>query len=179
MNERLSERIIANLRDVPDFPKPGIIFKDITPLLANPKLISEVIEELARIAKSQQPQAIAGIEARGFIFGSMLAEHLELPFIPIRKLGKLPWKSKTIEYDLEYGSASIEVHEDALDKAGKRVLLIDDLLATGGTCKAACQLLRDIGGDVIGYLFVIELGFLAGRKIIETSAPVFSLASVN
>jgi adenine phosphoribosyltransferase len=150
------------LRDVPDFPKPGILFKDITPLLASPAAMAEAIARLARLDVGKVDK-VAAIESRGFLFGVPLAMRLGVGFVPIRKPGKLPWKTNRIEYSLEYGSDAVEIHQDAV-KPGERVLLVDDLLATGGTMSAACQLVELIGGAVAACAFVVELCFLPGRQ---------------
>ncbi|MEO6593357.1 MAG: adenine phosphoribosyltransferase [Planctomycetota bacterium] len=150
------------LRDVPDFPKPGILFKDITPLLANPAAMRATIDRLAHIDMGKVDK-VAAVESRGFLFGVPLALQLGVGFVPVRKPGKLPWKTSRVEYVLEYGTDAVEMHEDAVHK-GERVLLVDDLLATGGTMGAACQLVEACGGIVAGCAFVIELCFLAGRK---------------
>lgn len=150
------------LRDVPDFPKPGILFKDITPLLASPAAMAEAIARLARLDVGKVDK-VAAIESRGFLFGVPLAMQLGVGFVPIRKPGKLPWKTNRIEYSLEYGSDAVEIHQDAV-KPGERVLLVDDLLATGGTMSAACQLVELIGGAVAACAFVVELCFLPGRQ---------------
>ncbi len=154
------------LRDVPDFPKPGIIFKDITPLLANPVARKRVVQEIALHFSTQEVEAVAAVEARGFIFGSLLAEALNVPFIPVRKSGKLPYHKIQEEYSLEYGTASIEMHVDAVEK-GTRVLIHDDLLATGGTATAAGNMIERLGGIVMGYSFIINLAFLPGEKMLS------------
>ncbi|MBX2917192.1 MAG: adenine phosphoribosyltransferase [Cyclobacteriaceae bacterium] len=159
------ESIKALLRDVPDFPKPGILFKDITPLLAEPKARKLVVEAIAKHFHNKQLDAVAAVEARGFIFGMLIAEALDVAFIPVRKAGKLPYHKIREEYDLEYGKAAIEMHVDAL-KPGSRVLIHDDLLATGGTAGAAGNLIRKLGGTVAGYSFIINLAFLPGEKIL-------------
>jgi adenine phosphoribosyltransferase len=151
------------LRDVPDFPKPGILFKDITPLLSNPDARRWVIDKIANHFESKNIQAVAAVEARGFIFGSLLADALKIPFIPVRKSGKLPFHKIQEEYALEYGTASIEMHIDAFDK-GTRVLIHDDLLATGGTATAAGNMIKRLGGIVAGYSFIINLSFLPGEQ---------------
>ncbi len=161
------------LRDVPDFPKPGIIFKDITPLLADPDARQSVINEIANHYRGQKIDAIAAIEARGFIFGTLLAQALGIPFIPIRKSGKLPYHKIQQEYSLEYGTASIEMHVDAVEK-GARVLVHDDLLATGGTASAAGSLIQKLGGVVAGFSFVINLAFLPGETNLESEFGVKS-----
>lgn len=150
------------LRDVPDFPKPGILFKDITPLLASPAAMQAAIDQLAKLSFGKVDK-VAAIESRGFLFGAPLAMRLGVGFVPVRKPGKLPWKTNRIEYVLEYGTDAVEIHQDAVRK-GERVLLVDDLLATGGTMGAACQLVESCGGVVAGCAFVVELGFLPGRS---------------
>ncbi|MBL8738973.1 MAG: adenine phosphoribosyltransferase [Planctomycetes bacterium] len=149
------------LRDVPDFPKPGILFKDITPMLASPAAMQAAIDQLAKLSFGKVDK-IAAIESRGFLFGVPLAMRLGVGFVPVRKPGKLPWKTNRVEYVLEYGTDAVEIHQDAVRK-GERVLLVDDLLATGGTMGAACQLVESCGGVVAGCAFVVELGFLPGR----------------
>jgi len=151
------------LRDVPDFPKPGILFKDITPLLASPEALREAIKCMAALEWEEEIDRVVGIESRGFLFGVPLAMELELGFTPIRKLGKLPWRTKSVEYSLEYGSDTLEIHQDGVE-AGGRVLLVDDLLATGGTMRAACELIEGIGGHVVGCVFLVELTALGGRR---------------
>ncbi|PCJ51718.1 MAG: adenine phosphoribosyltransferase [Planctomycetota bacterium] len=151
------------LRDVPDYPKPGIMFKDITPLLQDAKAFATCIEDLADLAKGLDATHIAGMESRGFLFGAPLAIKMGIGFLPIRKPGKLPWKTFAESYDLEYGQDTLEIHTDA-SAAGERVLLVDDLLATGGTAGASVKLVRRTGAEVVGCLFVVELGFLDGRK---------------
>jgi adenine phosphoribosyltransferase len=150
------------LRDVPDFPKPGILFKDITPLLASPVAMKEAIARLARLDVGAIDK-VAAIESRGFLFGVPLAMELGVGFVPIRKPGKLPWKTNRVEYSLEYGKDAVEIHQDGV-KPGERVLLVDDLLATGGTMGAACQLVEGCGGVVAACAFVVELCFLPGRQ---------------
>ena len=161
------------IRDVPDFPKPGIVFKDITPLLQSPEGLKHSIEALAQASSAHEFDLVCGIESRGFIFGTALAAELGQGFIPIRKPGKLPWKTASESYELEYGSDTIEVHTDAVLE-GQRVLMVDDLLATGGTMQAGCKLIRKIGGDPVACLFVIELEFLAGRARLD-GVPAHSL----
>lgn len=172
----LEAKIKQTLRDVADFPKPGIIFKDITPVLHNPELCAEITQALAEQLKELQIDVVAGIESRGFLFGLALAQALKVPFVPIRKVGKLPYKTVQQSYDLEYGSATLEVHEDAF-KAGQKVLIHDDLLATGGTVVAASKLVELLGAQVSGYSFLISLDFLNGRERLTSFCPnVFSLA---
>jgi adenine phosphoribosyltransferase len=159
---QLKERIKETIRDVKDYPKPGILFKDITPVLADPVLVKEIVQHMIGDLKNLKVDAIAAIEARGFIFGAILAHELNCPFIPVRKAGKLPYKSRSQKYDLEYGMAAIEMHEDAI-KPGWRVLIHDDLLATGGTASATGRLVKDLGGVVAGFSFLINLSFLPGE----------------
>jgi adenine phosphoribosyltransferase len=160
----LPERVSAGIRDVPDYPSPGILFKDITPLLADPSLLAETVGALAAAhgPGGVPVDVVAGIEARGFIFGAPVALALGVGFIPIRKTGKLPFTTVSADYALEYGTASIEVHIDAVHP-GQRVLLLDDVLATGGTAEAAVRLLEGLGAEVVVVSFVLELGFLGGR----------------
>jgi len=157
------DRIKNKIRDIPDFPKPGIIFKDITPLVKDPAALRLSVHQLIHPFLGRDITAVAGMEARGFIFGSLVAWELAIPFIPLRKPGKLPYDVQSVSYDLEYGSASLEVHTDSFAK-DDRVLLIDDLLATGGTAKASCDLVEKMGAKVEALAFVIELDFLAGRE---------------
>jgi adenine phosphoribosyltransferase len=159
-----TEKMLKSLlRDVPDFPKPGIIFKDITPLLADPLARQQVVNSIVENYRSLQIDAIAAVEARGFIFGSLLAGALELPFIPVRKSGKLPYKKISQNYSLEYGTASLEIHEDAI-KPGWRVLIHDDLLATGGTSSATAAMIQELDGKIGGFSFIINLSSLPGEK---------------
>ncbi len=153
----------ATIRDIPDFPKPGILFKDITPVLSDPKLLQETIDWFADRYSDEGIDAVVGMESRGFIFGTPLALALSAAFVPARKPGKLPYDSVGVEYDLEYGSARLEMHTDAFAK-GAKVLIVDDLLATGGTAKATIDLVEKLGGTVVGCCFVVELGFLPGRE---------------
>jgi adenine phosphoribosyltransferase len=169
------QRLRDAVRDVPDFPKPGILFKDITPILGDGALFRLAVEGLAEMARAVRPEKIAGIDARGFILGGAVAYELGLGFVPIRKKGKLPYQCEAASYALEYGEAVVEVHVDAIER-GERVVLIDDLLATGGTAAAAGQLLRRLGGELAATLFLIELGFLGGRQKLDGS-PVHSLLS--
>jgi len=165
------------IRDIPDYPKKGIIFKDITTLLKNPKAFQEVINVFYEIIKSQKIDKIIGIESRGFIFGAPLAYKLNVGFIPIRKKGKLPGETISVNYDLEYGTDQIEMHIDALKK-GERVILIDDLIATGGTALAAIELINKMEAEIIENLFLIDLTFLGGSKSIkELGHKVFSICN--
>jgi adenine phosphoribosyltransferase len=168
--------IQSYIRDVPDFPKKGILFKDITPLLASPAGLRESVAGMADSVDPKSYDLVCGIESRGFIFGTALAHHLGKGFIPIRKPGKLPWKTASESYQLEYGSDKIEIHVDAAKK-GQGVLMVDDLLATGGTMEAALKLVRRIGGRPVACSFVIELGFLDGRKRLG-DIPVHALMTV-
>ena len=161
------------IRNIPDFPKPGIQFKDITPVLADARLFSESIDLLTEGFKPGSVDAIVGIDARGFIFAAAAAVKLQAGFVPVRKKGKLPYQTHEQEYALEYGTATVAVHVDAL-KPGSRVLLIDDLLATGGTAAAAAALVRRLGAQILEISFLIELGFLGGRQKL-TEYPVRSL----
>jgi adenine phosphoribosyltransferase len=158
----LADLVSARLRDVPDFPSPGILFKDVTPVLADAELFGAVIRDMAERRRGTV-DVVVGIEARGFIFGAALAHELGLGFVPVRKAGKLPGATRGLTYDLEYGSATIEVHEDAF-VAGARVLLVDDVLATGGTAEAACRLLVESGATVVAFETLVELAFLSGRE---------------
>jgi len=151
------------IRDVPDFPKPGIVFKDITPLLGDPSALKESADRLVAPFRGAGVGKVVGIESRGFIFGVLAAERLGAGFVPIRKPGKLPHDTVSARYDLEYGTDAIEMHTDAIG-AGTKVLMVDDLLATGGTMAAACELVEKVGGEIVGVAFVIELSFLGGRK---------------
>lgn len=151
------------IREVPDFPKPGILFYDITTLLKDAGGLTKLTEALLARYKDNPPDVVAGIEARGFMFGPILATHLRRGFVPVRKPGKLPAESIRVTYELEYGSDSLEMHKDAVEP-GQRVLVVDDLLATGGTAAATCQLIEKLGGVVSGVACVIELDFLQGRK---------------
>jgi adenine phosphoribosyltransferase len=153
---------ISLIKDVPDFPKKGIGFKDITPLLADAQAFAAAVDRMAEPFKNAGIQIVAGIESRGFLLAAPLALRLGAGMVPIRKKGKLPRKTKSASYDLEYGQDTIEAHEDAFP-AGTKVLLVDDVLATGGTAKAACELIEKIGGTVVCAAFLIELGFLNGR----------------
>jgi len=163
----------AFIRDIPDFPKKGILFRDITPLLGAPPAMQEVERRFVEAWKSQKVDAVAGVESRGFIFGTLVARGLQIPFIPIRKQGKLPWTRLSESYALEYGEGVLEAHEDAA-RAGDRVVIVDDLLATGGTAAASARLIERLGAHVVGFGFVVELGFLEGRKRLGNT-PVESL----
>ena len=169
----LDARLRPLIRDVPDFPAPGILFRDITPLLFDAAALRVANDALAGLARALQPDVIAAIEARGFIFGMPLADRLGLPFIPVRKPGKLPGEAASIAYALEYGEGSLHMHRDP-PVAGRRVLVVDDLLATGGTAEAAGRLVRALGGEVGAYAFCIELTDLGGAARLG-DAPIITL----
>lgn len=158
-----TDQLRTFVRDVPDFPEPGIVFKDLMPLIGDADAFHDTIEQLAAWARTRSPDVILGAEARGFIFGGALAYELGCGFVPARKPGKLPWETVRATYDLEYGSDSLEVHSDAF-RNGARVIVLDDVLATGGTARAKVDLVERLGGVVVGALFVIELTFLDGRE---------------
>lgn len=162
----LINEVNSVIRTVPDFPKPGIQFKDITPILENPVLSKKIVEHLAEELKALKPDCIIGVESRGFLFGMPLAIALGIPFITVRKKGKLPYKTVTYKYDLEYGSAEIEMHVDSI-KPGWRVIVHDDLLATGGTATAAAELAKIQGGEIAGFCFLVELAFLNGKEKLQ------------
>ncbi|MFP6763051.1 MAG: adenine phosphoribosyltransferase [Planctomycetaceae bacterium] len=164
--------LTAFIRDIPDFPKPGIMFRDITPMLASPEAFGEVIRQFASHYRHAGITSILAAEARGFIFAGPLALELGTSFVPVRKPGKLPFKTQSLQYDLEYGTDTLEMHTDAV-QSGDRVLLVDDLLATGGTMNACVQLARQSGAEVVGCAFVIELKSLKGRERLD--ADSFSL----
>jgi adenine phosphoribosyltransferase len=171
----LSQKIKTIIRDVPDFPKPGIIFKDITPVLQNADLCREITSYIQKQNEGIAIDAVMGIESRGFLFGMLVANALNVPFIPVRKAGKLPYKTISQSYDLEYGSATIEIHNDAL-KPGANVMIHDDLLATGGTANAAALLAQKLGAKIACFSFIIELDFLNGRQLLTPfNAPVHSI----
>ena len=154
--------LASKIRDVPDFPKEGILFKDVMPLIADAAYFVESIRQLAEWTRPRNPDVVLGAEARGFIFGGALAYELGAGFVPARKPGKLPWETIEATYDLEYGTDSLEVHRDAIGE-GARVIVLDDVLATGGTARAKCELVERLGGQVVGVVFLIELTFLNGR----------------
>lgn len=169
----LTRLLKEKIRDVPDFPKKGILFKDITPLLQDHKAFAKVVDTLAERYAAKKIDTVLGIESRGFLFGAALAYRLGTSLVLVRKSGKLPFKTVQISYDLEYGSAAVEMHVDAVQKNG-RVVVIDDLLATGGTASAACELVEKLGGKVIECAFVVELAFLNGRNKLK-GREIFSL----
>lgn len=174
MSPESLERLRSTIRDVPDFPQPGILFKDITPVLADPALLQEAIEGMTETFAGQKVDKVVGIDARGFIFGALIAQRLGAGFIPVRKKGKLPWQTRGVDYSLEYGQNSVEMHVDAI-APGEKVVLADDLLATGGTAGAALQLIQESGADLLGSVFFIELAFLNGREKLAETAPVHAL----
>ncbi len=153
----------SKIRDIPDFPKAGIVFKDLTPIMGDGALLASAVQQLAAPFRRQDVTAVVGMEARGFIFGSLVAYALGCGFVPLRKPGKLPYETIKASYALEYGEASLEVHTDALTSRD-RVLLVDDLIATGGTAVASCALINRLGATIVGCAFVVELEFLDGRK---------------
>lgn len=173
----LETKIKNTIRDVADFPKPGILFKDITPIFHDQQLCNEIVSEFADKVKDKNINAVVGVESRGFLFGFALANKLNIPFILVRKAGKLPYKKISYEYDLEYGSAKIEMQVDEI-KQGWNVLIHDDLLATGGTAEAAAKLIQMQNGNVAGFAFVVELDFLKGReKLAAYSSHIISLVN--
>ncbi len=165
------------IRDIPDWPSEGIIFKDITPLLKDPGALREAVAQMAAPYRGQGVELVAGAESRGFIFASAIALELDAGFVPIRKPGKLPWESHRMEYELEYGTDALEIHSDAIAR-GQKVLMVDDLLATGGTMKACCDLVRLLGGEIAGLSFLVELTFLPGRAKLADFGKITSLIQV-
>ena len=165
--------LTTKIRDVPDFPKPGVVFKDIMPLLADAEALSEAVDRIAEWARPREPDIVLGAEARGYITGGALACRLGCGFVPARKPGKLPWRTVAVKYALEYGFDQLEVHADSI-RSGQRVLVHDDVLATGGTAKATVELVEQLGGTVVGLPFIIELAFLNGRERLD-GYDVFSL----
>jgi adenine phosphoribosyltransferase len=172
MSAETIEKLRAAVRDVPDFPKPGIIFKDITTILKDANFFRQSVDLFLDECRHHKIDKIVGIDARGFLFGSAVAYELGVGFVPLRKKGRLPWKTETASYTLEYGEAEMELHIDAIER-GEKIVLIDDLLATGGTSASAITLIKKVGGDLVAAIFLIELEFLHGRKKLE-STPVVS-----
>ncbi len=166
----IEEKLKTIIRDVPDFPKPGILFKDISTIMLNPEISNEVLNHLVELYRDQQIEGVAGIESRGFLFGYPLAMRLGVPFILIRKEGKLPYKKISFSYELEYGFSTIELHEDAV-KPGQRILIHDDLLATGGSAEAAANLIKRCGGELAGFNFLVGLSFLNGEEKLNKLSP--------
>jgi adenine phosphoribosyltransferase len=164
-----AERWKALIRNVPDFPKPGIVFKDLTPLLADAEVLAQLVAGLSGAFERGAVDIVLGPESRGFIFGAAVADRLGAGFVPARKPGKLPWNTLRAEYALEYGTDALEIHTDAI-RPGQRVLIVDDVLATGGTAAAACELVHSSGGVIVGAAFVVELGFLHGRAKLPDTA---------
>ncbi|WP_369380814.1 adenine phosphoribosyltransferase [Streptomyces sp. cg36] len=180
MTVSTQELLLSRIRDVPDYPKPGVLFKDITPLLADPAAFRALTEELAALCVRHGATKIVGLEARGFILASPVAVHAGIGFIPVRKAGKLPGATLSQAYELEYGTAEIEVHAEDL-AAGDRVMVIDDVLATGGTAEASLELIRRAGAEVAGVAVLMELGFLNGRTRLEPAlrgAPLDALITL-
>jgi adenine phosphoribosyltransferase len=171
---RLAERVDATIRDVPDFPKPGILFKDITPVLADARLFHDTVNWVAGTLAATPVDVIVGMESRGFIFGAAVAPAVHAGFVPARKPGKLPAATTSVSYDLEYGSAALHIHTDAI-RPGMRVAIVDDLLATGGTARATVDLVRALGGEVVCCIFLVELAFLDGRAKLD--CPVEALVT--
>jgi adenine phosphoribosyltransferase len=163
LDSLLAESLV---RDIPDFPTKGILFKDITPVLADGAALRQCVERMTELSRECRPDVVVGIESRGFIFGVPIALALGLGFAPIRKLGKLPYKTVREEYALEYGSNTVEIHHDAI-QPGQRAVIVDDLLATGGTATAAARLVDKLGGEVCGFTFLVELAFLRGREALS------------
>lgn len=173
----IAEKLKQVIRDIPDFPKKGIIFKDITPILKDPALCREITANISAQYEQHPPDAIAAIESRGFFFGMLLAEKFSVPFIPIRKKGKLPYDTVMHTYDLEYGRAEIEIHTDAIQK-GWQVMIHDDLLATGGTASAAAELIKKLNGNIHSFTFVVALDFLDGKSHLSSyTKEIYSLAN--
>ncbi len=159
---------IANkIRNIPDFPKKGINFKDITPVLSDIKIFKKAIKQMATPYMNSDIHIVVGIESRGFIFGAPIAEYLNCSFVPVRKPGKLPWNTEIVFYELEYGKDSLEIHKDAIEK-GQNILIVDDLLATGGTAEATCKLVSKLKGNIVGFTVLIELEFLKGREKLKS-----------
>lgn len=177
IDKSLRDLLLGNIRSVPNFPKPGIIFKDITPLLQDRYLLELTSRLLAEPFRGLKIDYVAGLESRGFLFGTNLAQDLHAGFIPIRKPGKLPASTHSVEYELEYGTDSLEVHADSI-KPGDNVLIHDDLMATGGTSAAATKLISKMGGILIGYSFVMEIEALGGRRSLNQDLPVHSILYV-
>ena len=176
MPDRLADSIRERLRAIPDYPKPGIVYQDITPVLQVAELFRRVVEGLARPFEDQSITHVIGIEARGFILAGAVASHLGAGFVPARKAGKLPWRTRTESYALEYGEDTLEAHEDAFHH-GARVLIVDDVIATGGTARATGSLARALGAELAGWAFLLEIAGLGGPKLLE-GAPVHILARV-
>jgi len=178
MNPQTEYYLKSKIRDVKDFPKPGIVFKDITTLIKDPQALKVSIDEMLKYCKDKNIDITVGIESRGFIFGSILAQELGVGFVPVRKRGKLPAEKMEEEYEKEYGKDAVEIHKDAIKK-GQNILIVDDLLATGGTAAATEALIEKAGGNIIGLLFLIELSFLQGRKKLNPKYDIYSLVTYD
>jgi len=179
MDDQILREIRAAIRTIPDYPRPGVMFRDITTLLGNARAFGHVIEELTRPWRSERVDRVAGIEARGFILGGAIAYQLSAGFVPIRKKGKLPHTTVRVAYSLEYGLDEMEMHRDALN-AGERILLVDDLIATGGTAQAAVQLLRSLGAELLGACFIVDLPELGGsQRLRSLQVPVRTLVAFS
>ncbi|MDX1642034.1 MAG: adenine phosphoribosyltransferase [Balneolaceae bacterium] len=177
VEKSIKDLLLENIRSVKDFPKPGILFKDITPILNDKHLLELTSMLLANPFRGKKIDHVAGLESRGFLFGTNLAQDLHAGFIPIRKPNKLPAETESVEYELEYGTDSLEIHQDALKK-GAKVLIHDDLIATGGSALAATELVQTLGGEVIGYSFIMEISALEGCSKLKSIAPCYTLLSV-
>lgn len=167
------EQLKNKIRDVPDFPKKGVLFKDITPLLKDVSAFQKAVDRMAEDYVKERIHYVVGVESRGFIFAAVLAYRLNAGFIPVRKKGKLPYKTREVEYSLEYGTDTVQIHVDAI-RPGEKIVFVDDLLATGGTARATCDLVQKMGGEILGCSFLVELGFLKGREKLR-DLPVHSL----
>jgi len=162
------------IRDIPDFPKPGVVYKDISPLLKDPAGLAMAVEQMANAFRGMGIDVVCGAESRGFIFGTAVAQSLSAGFVPIRKPGKLPYETKSMAYELEYGNDTLEIHTDAI-ATGQKVLMVDDLLATGGTMRACCDLVKGLGGEIVGVTVLIELSFLHGRDKLDQVGDVHAV----
>lgn len=174
MSDEIDRRLRGLIRDVPDFPKPGVVFKDVTPLLADAGALAMSVEIMANPFRGRGVDLVVGAESRGFIFGTAVSSAISAGFVPVRRPGKLPREVQSVEYDLEYGSGQLEMHADAI-QAGARCLIVDDLLATGGTMAACCELVRRAGGEIVGVAVLIELEFLGGRAKLEGIEPIYAV----
>lgn len=177
VEQSIKEYLLENIRTIPDFPKPGIQFKDITPLLRNKKSLELTTYLLCQPYINQQIDVVVGLESRGFLFGTNIATELHAGFVPVRKPGKLPFTTNSESYALEYGTDSLEMHSDAISP-GDRILIHDDLIATGGSAAAATRLVERLGGIVVGYSFIIELGFLNGREALQSKCPIEAIITL-